>query len=84
MNKRDSLTRLQTRKVELLTIMSQGDAHAAKCYKLGKKYQTQYPEEYAEYIAANEEYQTIEQQIAELEFQLSTEEPEMLPMREEE
>lgn len=60
--------------VELLTIMASSDTHAAKCAKLGKKFQTQYPEDYAAYVAANEEYQAVEQRVKELEFEISLEE----------
>lgn len=74
MNKVEQLEKLQARKVELLTIMAKSDKHALKCYKLGKKFQTQYPEEYAEYVAANEEYQQVERDINNLEFELSLEE----------
>ena len=45
--------------------MRKSDEHASKCNKLGRKYSTQYPEEYAEYIQANEEYNTNETLLAE-------------------
>ena len=73
MSKQEELKQLQNRKVALLTIMASSDAHAAKCAKLGKKFQTQYPDDYAAYTAANEEYQTVEQRISELEFEISVE-----------
>lgn len=74
MNKKEELKQMQARQVELLTIMASSDAHAAKCAKLGKKFQTQYPDEYDKYVAANEEYQTVERRIADLEFEISLEE----------
>lgn len=73
MTKREELKQLQIRKVALLSIMASSDAHAAKCIKLGKKFQTQYPEEHEAYCAANAEYQEVEQQINNLEFELSVE-----------
>lgn len=74
MNKHEELKQKQARMVELRTIMASSDAHAAKCAKLGKKFQTQYPEDYAAYVAANEEYQAVEQRVKELEFEISLEE----------
>lgn len=76
MNKQEELKQKQARMVELLTIMASSDAHAAKCAKLGKKFQTQYPVDYAAYVAANEEYQAVEQRAKELEFEISLEEEE--------
>ena len=73
MNKQDELKQQQARQVELLTIMSSSDAHAAKCAKLGENFREEYPEDYAAYVAANEEYQTVERRIKELEFELSLE-----------
>ena len=46
--------------------MASTDAYAAKCIKLGKKFSTQYPEEYAGYVEANEEYNRNEKALAEL------------------
>lgn len=74
MTKQEELKQLQARKVALLTIMASSDAHAAKCAKLGKKFSTQYPDDYAAYVAANEEYQTVEQRVSNLEFEISIEE----------
>lgn len=78
MSKKEELSRLQARKVALLTTMQKSDAHAAKCSKLGVDFQTEYPDDYAEYVAANEEYQTVEQQINNLEFEISLEDEEPL------
>jgi conjugal transfer/entry exclusion protein len=77
MNKHEELKQKQARMVELRTIMASSDAHAAKCAKLDKKFQTQYPEDYAAYVAANEEYQAVEQRVKELEFEISLEEEPM-------
>lgn len=76
MTKKEELSRLQARKVALLTTMQKSDAHAAKCSKLGVDFQTEYPDDYAEYVAANEEYQTVERQINNLEFEISLEDEE--------
>lgn len=80
MTKKEELSQLQARKVALLTTMQKSDAHAAKCAKLGNDFQTEYPDDYAEYVAANEEYQTVESRIAALEFEISVEDEE--PMHE--
>lgn len=81
MSKKEELSRLQARKVALLTTMQKSDAHAAKCSKLGVDFQTEYPDDYAEYVAANEEYQTVEQQINNLEFEISLEDKEPAPAK---
>lgn len=74
MSKQEELKQMQARIVELRTIMASSDAHASKCAKLGKKFQTQYPEDYAAYVAANAEYQAVEQRVKDLEFEISLEE----------
>ena len=76
MTKKEELSQLQARKVALLTTMQKSDAHAAKCAKLGNDFQKEYPDDYAEYVAANEEYQTVERQINNLEFEISLEDEE--------
>lgn len=58
---------LQTRQLELLSIMAKSDAHASKCVKLGLIYADEYPEELGEYESARAEYVANEQAIAELE-----------------
>lgn len=58
---------LQTRQLELLSIMSKSDAHASKCVKLGLIYADEYPDELGEYESARAEYVANEQAIAELE-----------------
>lgn len=74
MSKKEELSRLQARKVALLTTMQKSDAHAAKCAKLGMEFAQEYPDDYAEYVAANKEYQEVERQINNLEFEISLEE----------
>ena len=68
----------------MLSVMSESDAHAAKCAKLGKKFATAYPEDYAAYIAANEEYNANEAKIAEAKLAIEAEEIENLRHAEEE
>ena len=60
----EQINALESRQLELQTKMASTDAHAAKCTKLGKKFSTQDPEEYAEYVAANEEYNQNEEALA--------------------
>lgn len=79
MTKKEQLEQLQARKVALLTIMQKSDAHAAKCSKLGADFQEEYPDDYAEYVAANNEYQQVERDINNLEFELSLDMEEALP-----
>ena len=57
---------LESRQLELQAKMASTDAHAAKCVKQEKKFSTQYPDEYAEYLEANEEYNRNEKALAEL------------------
>ena len=84
MDAREQLQQLEERQLELLAVMSESDAHAAKCAKLGKKFATAYPEDYAAYIAANEEYNANETKIAEAKLAIEAEEIENLRHIEEE
>jgi hypothetical protein len=84
MDARTQLQQLEERQLELLSVMSESDAHAAKCAKLGKKFATAYPEDYAAYIAANEEYNANEAKIAEAKLAIEAEEIENLRHIEEE
>jgi len=79
MTKREELSQLQARKVALLTTMHKSDAHAAKCAKLGMEFDQEYPDDYAEYVAANKEYQEVERRINNLEFEISLEDEEPAP-----
>ncbi len=74
MPKKEELSQLQARKVALLTTMQKSDAHAAKCAKLGMEFAQEYPDDYAEYVDANKEYQEVERRINNLEFEISVEE----------
>lgn len=84
MDAREQLQRLEERQLELLSEMSKSDAHAAKCAKLGKKFATTYPEDYAAYAAANDEYNANEAKIAEAKLAIEAEELENLRHIEEE
>lgn len=53
--------------------MSKSDAHAAKCAKLGLVFQDVYPDEYAEYLSANERYNDNEKTLAEHKNKLAME-----------
>lgn len=57
---------LESRQLELQAKMASTDAHAAKCVKQGKEFSAQYPDEYAEYLKANEEYNSNEKALANL------------------
>ena len=73
MTNEENLSRLQARQLELLALMSKSDAHAAKCAKLGVKFSDKYPNDLAEYEAANVEYNSNESAIAELKVQITDE-----------
>lgn len=64
--------------MELLYIMRKSDDLAAKCSKLGRSFERDYPREYAEYISANNEYNTNEASIAELSRQAEAEDAESI------
>ena len=73
MTNEENLSRLQARQLELLTLMSKSDAHAAKCAKLGVKFSDEYPDELKEYEAANAEYNFNEEVISTLKIQIQSE-----------
>lgn len=79
MTKQEQLNILESRQLELQRIMSSSDAHAAKCTKLGKKFSTQYPDDYTAYLAANEEYNANEVLIEELKREIEEERQEPGP-----
>lgn len=62
-NLQEQINVLESRQLELLAIMSSSDAHAAKCIKLGLSFQEEYPEEFAAYKAAREEYNSNEGEL---------------------
>lgn len=58
---------LNERMFALAHTMSESDAHASKCTKLGLSYKDNYPNEYDEYIKAREDYNQLEKDLAALE-----------------
>lgn len=73
MDTREEIQRLEERQLELLSVMRRSDDHAAKCAKLGRSFEHDYPEDYAEYTAANSEYNDNETKMAELAVRLEAE-----------
>ena len=60
------LRQIQEQQTELLATMAKSDAHASKCAKLSLIFSEEYPEEYAEYCSAREQYNANQERIAEL------------------
>ena len=80
---RDELLRqANEQQLNLLSVMSKSDAHAAKCTKLGLVFADEYPDEYEEYCSAREQYNTNQERIAELE-NARIEEEERIPFEDE-
>ena len=67
------IERLKERQTALLAEMGQSDDHAAKCAKLGLVFKDEYPDDYAAYTAAREEYNANEPKLAELQAKLAEE-----------
>ena len=63
----DLLRQANEQQLNLLSVMAKSDAHASKCAKLGLVFADEYPEEYAEYCSAREQYNANQERIAELE-----------------
>ena len=78
MNTEERIGTLESRQLELQTIMSNSDAHAAKCVKLGLNFGELYPDELEAYKQAREEYNTNEVELAELYAQRDAEEAEII------
>ena len=77
-NEKDELLRqIQEQQTELLATMAKSDAHASKCAKLNLTFSEEYPEEYAEYCSAREQYNNNQESIAELESACIEEEDRM-------
>ena len=62
--KEEMLQRLNEEQLALMSTMSQSDAHASKCIKMGLNFQEEYPEDYAKYSAARIKYNENEAEIA--------------------
>ena len=65
--KEERKVRIQERLLELASVMSNSDAHASKCVKLGLSYKDTYPNEYNEYVKAREDYNQLEKDLTALE-----------------
>ena len=75
--KEKKIARIQEQLLELASIISQSDAHASKCVKLGVSFKDTYPNEYKEYTQAREDYNQLEKDLAALE-NVEVEEEEVL------
>lgn len=67
----NQINRLQSRQLQLRTIMASSDDRAAKCVKTGLSFCETYPDDFVRYQAANDEYNRNEQTLAELEARAS-------------
>lgn len=65
--KDEQLRQLNEKQLQLASVMSQSDAHASKCIKLGLNFRNEYPSEYDAYEKAREEYNVNEEEIARIE-----------------
>lgn len=65
---------LEAQMLACTTTMSESDAHASKCQKLGLVFQDEYPEDYASYVAANAAYHNAADELAEVIRQIEEEE----------
>lgn len=62
--KQKRINELESRNLELKNIIQESNAKALNCYKEGKKFSTTFPDEYAEFKAAEAE---LEKNLAEIE-----------------
>lgn len=74
MEKTVQLRELESRQVELLSVMQSSDAHALKCNKLGLSFAEEYPKEAAEYAEAREEYNLNQERIEAIQSEIAREE----------
>ena len=65
--KDELLRQLNEKQLQLASVMSQSDAHASKCIKLGLNFSETYPSDYHAYVKAREEYNVNEVEIARIE-----------------
>ena len=65
--KDELLRQLNEKQLQLASVMSQSDAHASKCIKLGLNFSETYPNDYQAYVNAREEYNINEVEIARIE-----------------
>lgn len=65
--KDELLRQLNEKQLQLASVMSQSDAHASKCIKLGLNFSDTYPSDYQAYVKARDEYNVNEEEIARIE-----------------
>ena len=65
--KDELLRQLNEKQLQLASVMSQSDAHASKCIKLGLNFSETYQSDYQAYVKAREEYNINEEEIARIE-----------------
>ena len=65
--KDELLRQLNEKQLQLASVMSQSDAHASKCIKLGLNFSETYPSDYQTYVTAREEYNVNEEEVARIE-----------------
>lgn len=65
--KDEQLRQLNEKQLQLASVMSQSDAHASKCIKLGLNFSETYPSDYQAYTKAREKYNINEEEIARIE-----------------
>jgi len=70
MTTKEQISALESQQLELNAIMRRTDAHALKCNKEGLSYKDTYPDEYAEYVEANAQYNDNEAILAQLQAEL--------------
>lgn len=73
---------LELRQLAVRQIMADSDAHASKATKLGQNFAETYPQEFADYNAANTEYHANADRIEELKRLIQEEEDEPRPIEE--
>lgn len=66
METQQKINELQSRQLALRAIMAASDERAAKCMKTGASFREAYPDDFAQYEAANAEYNDNELMLAEL------------------
>ena len=69
METQQQINELQSRQLELRAIMASSDERAAKCFKNGTSFRETYPDDFARYQEANDEYNRNEMTLAELEVE---------------
>lgn len=66
MDLQQQINEMESRQLELRAAMASSDDRASKCFKSGVSFHETYPEDFARYEAANEEYNANEIALAKL------------------